>query len=256
MRPLILIVLATGLLATAAGPLGAADKPKRGGDLVTDQAGHIAGVFDMAKQPRPYIVLLILDQEGVRYPSFWCGRNEPGKVAFKGKEDLLTKELSLGYLGPLSCLLTNAARKAGMEADMPGGAWTKNLKEAKLQVVFESFIDEAITKTEKKAAKGGLGTETTYTITAQAKGFVGVNGRKAPFLKAPMTITFTDRICVFALNGTIRFTGADLGLEGAQAGPITGTIMTASSPTTELPKLGGDSAADALGAFGREGETD
>ena len=53
---------------------------------------HVSGAFDMSRNPRPYIVYMILDQQGSRYPSFWCGKNIEGKVGFKGQLDCLMKK--------------------------------------------------------------------------------------------------------------------------------------------------------------------
>jgi hypothetical protein len=83
------------------------------------------GTFDMTRNPRPWIVYMILDQEGNRYPSFWCGGNVGGTIVFGGKLDDLDGTFGLNQTGSFTVsLLHTAGRPVCSEFSPPVTGWT------------------------------------------------------------------------------------------------------------------------------------
>jgi hypothetical protein len=105
---------------------------------------HVSGAFDMSRNPRPYIVYMILDQQGSRHPSFWCGKNVEGKVGFKGQLDVLDEKIHVTQNGAFTVQITNAARKYGMFDTIPGGVWAQKFAALNFRIIFETFSEVAL----------------------------------------------------------------------------------------------------------------
>jgi hypothetical protein len=191
--------------------------------------GNVKGTFDMTKQPRPYIVFLILDQAGNRYPSFWCGRNAEGNIKFEGRHDLLDDKTVVEQTGGFTVQLTNAARKTGMYDRLPGGVWAEKLRENNFRFIFERFTGATFKGTRKDGGDRGIGGnfiqfDTTFT------GKVTVGDRTAP-VTGTAVLEFSDFTPIFKLVAKFPFPGKELGLDGAKGEGITATLYTSSANT-------------------------
>jgi hypothetical protein len=205
------------------------------------------GIFDMAQQPRAFSFFMILDQEGLRFPSFWAGENGGGRITIAPETDLLSGDLLLNTEGSFSLLVTRSSQRAGMENIIPGGPWMRNLREQNFRVVFTEFFDAAAAPPEE----GRRPDPNTVRLQAQARGHVEVQGQKAPF-EGRATFIFSRSTPSFRFHSTVTFRGDALGLTGAQAGPIQASISTLSPLGEALPPpaSGGSHPGDPLDMFG------
>ncbi len=227
-------------------------------------AKHIGGNFDMSANMRPYQVVLILDQAGNPYPSFWCGKNEKGRISFTPGVDPLDHLIELAQKGEMTLLISNTARKTGMYDRLPaGGLVTKFLslsQEQKLKqrgdgymrISFTSFTEPKL----EKITQGNLWTDVSEASSKSGKlipfamkcaGLISISEKSVPFQGAA-TVSFLDSLPVFALTATFPFPGKELGLEGDAGKGITATLYTASAPQSNQsgPK-GQDASEDAGG---------
>jgi hypothetical protein len=196
---------------------------------------HVRGSFDMTKNPRPYIVYMVLDQEGNRWPSFWCGKNVEGVIKFTGEHDVLEDTVVVKQTGSFTCELTNIARKYGMFDELPGGEWAESLREKPIRITFHSFENPVLTGTRTdhgdRAMSGNL-----ILVEATCSGTVQAGGKTAPFA-GTARLEFSDYTPVFRIAAKFSFPGKELGLVGAKGQGITATFYTASTPTVAKPSL-------------------
>ncbi|MCC5850518.1 MAG: hypothetical protein JJU29_20720 [Verrucomicrobia bacterium] len=202
-----------------------------------------SGVYDMSKEPRRYPFLLILDQEALKYPSFWAGGHAGGEITFSPETDLLTGDLELNAEGGFSLQVTNSTRKHGMEAQIPGGPWMQNTRDRNFRVTFDSFSDYTV----GEVRRGNDGN--VIEILAKAKGKVEVDGKEAP-MEAKVRFLFQERTPNFTMHANFEFEGALLGLDGKQAGPIKATLSTLSPLGEMLPPKAGNDPSDPFGDLG------
>lgn len=179
------------------------------------------GTFDMSEEKRRYPFLLILEQEALRYPSFWAGGHEKGEVSFQPQTDMLSGGLDLNAKGGFTLRVTQSTRKLGMERAIPGGPWMHNTRERNFKIHFEGFRD-----TEVGEMKGRQGSG-TVEVTAKAKATVEVNGDRTP-VEARVRFVFEEETPHFTFHAEFTFKGSDLGLRGDQAGPVRARISTLS----------------------------
>lgn len=220
-----------GVLLLAA-PVGAADQ-KGPPALSTKEAenlmGNVKGTFDLAHQSRPYIVFLILDQVGNRYPSFWCGKNAGGTIKFDGRHDLLDDQAVVEQTGGFTVQLTNAARKPGMDDRLPGGVWVEKLPANNFRFTFERFTGATFKGTRRDSGERGVGGNLIQFDTTFA-GQASVGGRTAP-ITGTAVLEFSDFAPIFKIVATFPFPGKQLGLAGAHGEGITATLYTSSATT-------------------------
>lgn len=198
-----------------------------------------AGVYDMSEEPRKYPFLLILEQDALRFSSFWAGRHDEGEVTFDPKTDMLSGGLNFNAEGGFTLRVTQSARKLGMENVVPGGPWMKDTRERNFTIHFESFRDAEVGEVEGRRGSG------TVEVVAKAKGRVEVDGKRAP-VEAEVRFVFKEETPHFTFHAEFTFTGASLGLKGDQAGPIRAKVSTLSplgkpppAPTMEMGVGGG-----------------
>ena len=202
-----------------------------------------SGVYDMSKEPRRYPFLLILDQDTLKYPSFWAGGHAGGEITFSPETDMLTGDLELNAEGGFTLQVTNSTRKHGMEAMIPGGPWMQNTRERNFRVTFESFSDYEV----GEIRRGGDGN--VIEIKAKAKGKVEVDGKASP-MEARVRFLFQEKTPNFTLHADFEFEGGALGLEGKQAGPIKARLSTLSPLGDMLPPKAGNDSSDPFGDLG------
>lgn len=218
------------LAAAGLGTVWAAPK-KPATPAVKDQEKLVEscrGSFDMAGNPRPYAVYLVLDQADNPWPSFWSGTNAGGTVHFDGQYDELEDRVMITQTGTFTMSLTNTARKPGMFDRLPGGVWAERPQESGLKVTFEEFRDGKIVGTRADAGERGAGGNLVQVET-KCRGQVTVMGRSAPFAGTAM-LEFSAHVSLFRLVATFPFPGAELGLAGKSGAGITATIHTSSTP--------------------------
>jgi hypothetical protein len=235
MMPRWILILGLTVVASTALGAGKDKKPQFSSSEQEKMMEHVRGTFDMARNPRPYIVYVILDQKDNRYPSFWCGRNVEGKIAFKGALDPLDDKINVTQTGNFTVQLTNSARKYGMFDVIPGGVWAQKLAEANFRVVFEAFSDVVLQGLTQfggdRSIAGNL-----VTMDSVCRGKVLVGERSAPFTGKAL-LKFSDQKEMFLLHATFPFPGQELGLEGSAGQNINATLYTASTPATSRPEI-------------------
>jgi len=209
---------------------------------------HVAnarGVFDLSKNPRPYVVFLVLDQEENLYPSFWCGRNLSGKVEFHASLDLLDETLHFRHKGSFSVQLTNAPHKKGMADVLPGGVWAEGLRERNFCITIDEFSDAVFTGARRGKFAKGKGLSSSGTIVffdVTIRGSVKADEKTAPFT-GKAALGFVDIPRVFTLHAKFPFPGKELGLAGQKGEGITASLYTGSA-TTMNPDMPTIPAAD------------
>jgi hypothetical protein len=197
----------------------------------------VRGTFDMSRSPRPYVAFLILDQKDNRYPSFWCGRNLSGTIAFRGSMDPLSEKVAFTQTGGFTVELTNAAHKKGMAGVLPGGAWIDGLRERAFRITLEKFGDFVLVDGREHRITTGRtvgGATTTATLEAAHGGAVSVGGKSAP-IRGRATLSFVDKTPAFTLRTTFALPAQELGIEGAAGEQITATLCTMSTLSVESP---------------------
>lgn len=206
-----------------------------------------SGIFDMARQPRVFSFFMILDQEALRFPSFWAGENGGGQIKISPETDLLSGDLMLNTEGSFSLLVTRSSQRAGMEEMIPGGPWMRNLREQNFRVVFTEFFDAAAAPEEEGRRRNA----DTVRLQASARGHVEVQGQRSPF-EGTATFVFSRRTPTFQFHSTVTFRGDALGLSGPQGGPIQARISTLSPLGEALPPppAGGGGLGDPLDLLG------
>lgn len=210
------------------------------------------GNFDMSKNARPFQVVLILDQEENRYPSFWCGKNVTGKTQFYGKFEMIDGKPALTHAGGFTVQITNAARKLGMFDVIPGGVWVPGLRERNFRITVEKVTDakfKTANTVRTVSGKGLAGTSLVVYFDVVITGKVEVGEKSAPF-KGTATLGFLGRTPAFKIHAKFPLPGKELGLEGTKGQGIVATMYTASVPSAELPKLPDDPAAESDDLFG------
>jgi hypothetical protein len=219
-----------GVLFLLALPVFAAGKkgpPAMSTKESENMMGNVKGTFDMTKQPRPYIVFLILDQSGNRYPSFWCGKNAEGNIKFDGRHDLLDDKIVVDQTGGFVVQLTNAARKTGMYDRLPGGEWAEKVREANLRISFEKFTGVTFKGTRKDGGDRGIGGN-FIQFDAAFTGKTSVGDRTVP-VTGTAVLEFSDFNPIFKLVARFPFPGKELGLVNGEG--ITATLYTSSANT-------------------------
>jgi hypothetical protein len=212
----LLTVLLAGLVVSGVG----APKPAPGPTPTAALAETAHGTFDMTRNPRPWIVYMILDQEGNRYPSFWCGGNVGGTIVFGGKLDDLDGTFGLNQTGGFTVSLIHTARKTGMFGVLPAGDWMDGIRNRNMKVTFERFTEATIASEDKLIVK----------VSATCEGTIGVGERRAPF-KGTATLSFSRVEPTFAIAAKFPLPGKALGLDGSKGEGITATLYTASANT-------------------------
>lgn len=187
-----------------------------------------SGTFDMSEEPRRFPFFLILEQEPLRFPSFWTGRHAEGTISFRPKTDMLTGELELNAEGGFALQVTRTPRKQGMEEDLPGGPWMAQVEARRFLVHFEAFQDAR--PGEMRRGRDG----NVIEVLAKAVGRVEVDGKFAP-MEAEVQLLFQERTPNFTMHATFTFEGEALGLTGPQAGPIRAKLSTLSPMGDPLP---------------------
>ena len=201
-----------------------------------------SGAFDMSQEPRRFPFFLILEQETLRFPSFWTGEHHEGNLSFRPKTDMLTGELDLNAEGSFSVQVTRSPRKIGMEEELPGGPWMSELRERGFLIHFDAFRD-AKPGDIRRGREGNV-----IEITAKADGRVEVDGKFAP-MQAEVQLLFQERTPNFTLLAEFTFEGEPLGLTGDQAGPIQAKFSTL-SPMGEVLPVEPDDPDDPFGDIG------
>jgi hypothetical protein len=231
MRPVIPILLAVMVGLVAPG-LGAPGKPDAGPVPTAQLAELTRGTFDMTKNPRPWIVFMILDQEGNRYPSFWCGGNVGGTIVFGGKLDELDGTFGLNQTGSFAVTLVHTARKTGMFGVLPGGDWMDGIRNRGMKLTFERFTEGTIKSEDKE----------NVMVSTVCEGTISVGERQAKF-KGTAVLSFSRETPSFGICARFPLPGKELGLDGSKGEGITATLYTASSATLGsigAPGSGGD----------------
>ncbi len=222
---------------------------------------HIGGHFDLSANMRPFQVVLILDQAGNPYPSFWCGRNEKGRISFLASVDPLDHNLEITQTGEMTLLISHTARKTGMYNQLPAGAWItkalsldkKQRSDGYMRISFTSFTEPKL----GHIGQGSLWSDVSEATSKSGKmipfamkcgGLVNLADRSAPF-QGTATVTFLDSLPVFSLAATFPFPGSELGLEGDAGKGITATLYTASAPQTKQSAPKGQDAVDEPGSL-------
>jgi hypothetical protein len=222
--------LAVLLACLIALPLQAADKTgtKKAEPPVEPAkvAKAMNGTFNMEDQPRKYIVFLVLEQEGNRYPSFWTGANRSGEFSLNAQVDELTGNLIIDPTGKLSCEVSHTSRKQGMAEILPGGAWIAGIKDTRPQITFDSYKNWK--PGPMKKMKTGETESEAVTAMAEFAGTMSVGSKKAP-IKGTVEYRFATAQRQFQVLADFTFTGAKLGLSGKQASEIKGSLFTGSS---------------------------
>ncbi len=199
------------------------------------------GTFDMSRQPRPHVVFLILDQDGNRYPSFWCGRNREGSVVLNASEDTLAQRVKLEPEGAFTLEVNRAAHKHGMHDTLPGGVWIADLGEQPILITIDAITDAVFagSKEQELITGKGLtrrGESVFFDVTVS--GSFAAGGREAPFT-GQGRLTMLGGAPAFTLRVTFPVPGHALGLAGAKGEGITATLHTASAVadlTASLPR--------------------
>ncbi len=232
---ILLVVLACAGIAR----LRAADDPLPKMDFEEREqlVERMNGVFDFSKSPRPYVVLLILDQEGNRFPSYWAGRNHAGETTIRTTVDELENRIVLTQEGAFSVRITNWARKIGMQDRLPSGALTEDLGEREFLVTFTKLKEARITGIREgrlyvDCDVGGVGGKESrlITVTAECTGRVSYGERSGGF-SGPVELTFMDSVTLFAIKAEFDFPGEALGVgEGIRA-----TLWTGSAENVRKP---------------------
>lgn len=197
------------------------------------------GVYDMSEEPRKYPFLLILEQDTLRFPSFWAGSHAAGELSFESRTDMLSGGLSFNAKGEFTLHVTRAARKLGMEEALPGGPWITDTQERNFKIHFDSFRDAEVGEVTGQQGDG------TVEVVARAAALVEVDGKRAP-VDAKVRFVFNEETLNFRFHADFEFPGASLGLQGDHAGPIIAKVSTLSplgqsptSPSMESSKGGG-----------------
>jgi len=201
------------------------------------------GVFDMSKSPRRNIAFMALRQDGNRYPSYWCGDNAGGKTTLAVGEDALAGGMSLRHEGAFKLAFSHAANKIGMDDKIPCGAWRAEVRKRNVVVEFTSLTNARMTG--RKRTGKGKERDTVTLFAVDCAGVVSVAGRSGKF-SGTAELSFSSRLPTFSMCARVTFTGADLGLRGAQRGKIKATIHTASTNSVARPRLRGDAVDDLL----------
>ncbi len=232
------------LLAT---PLPAANRDGGVPDLSSEEQARLAeamtGTFDMTKEPRPFITLLILDQADNKHPSFWVGSNVGGEITFAAKADMLEGELVLKQSGEMVMGIHQTAFKWNMEDILPGGKWMPGLDERTLTISLDTVEGARMTAIRKGQmfvdieAGGAAGKDARLiTMAARGSGEIRVDDRRARW-EGDVELTFLDTVTMFSVKAVFPLPGKQLGLEGERAEGITATIYSASSPMVSKPDL-------------------
>jgi hypothetical protein len=195
-------------------------------------AEAIRGTFDMSKNPRPWIGVLILDQIGNPYPTYCSGGNAGGTIVFDGRIDELDETFSIKQTGSFSVDIVHTARKHGMFDQLPAGSIVEGLGGIPMRFVFESFTDPVVTAensshTRSDTAAGSAAGGGTVEVTTAFSGTISVGTRKAP-LKGTAYLSFMLGTPCFNMRAEFTFPGKELGLLGSKGEGITGTLYTAS----------------------------
>lgn len=230
---------------------GDAKKPQAAGIKPTPKICEtITGSFDMTKNPRPWIGLMIMDQEGNPYPSFWCGGNAGGTIVFKARIDDLDETFSVSQTGSFTVDFVHTARKHGMFDRLPAGEWMDGIKARPIRFVFSSFTDPVVTADKgsdrrSDTAAGALSEGGSVEVTAKFAGTVEVGSRKAPF-SGTAFLSFMKGVPSFSIRATFVLPGRELGLLGSKGEGINVTMYTASVAILNTP--GGKGGPAGLGA--------
>lgn len=206
----------------------------------------IRGAFDMSTQPRPYVVYLTLDQEGVPHPSFWAGRNHEGTPVFRAGQDVLTGQLELNHQNPWMMRVTNAPNKRGNEHMMPMGHLMGSLSDDMFIISIDSIRDARHTETRgitlsTSASGGDPVSHQAMIIEAVASGSVMVNDTSTKW-QGPIRMSWPITYPTFSFSINFTFKGSAFGLSGAHGGEIKAVLYAASTTTLDVPGTeGGDS---------------
>lgn len=205
----------------------------------------VSGTYRMAEEVRRFPHLILLEQEGLRFPSYWTGSHGEETLTFRAEEDLLSGDLLITHEGQLVLELTHSTRKQGMEDQLPAGPWMRNTPDRNIRFRYEHFENGRRDGEERGR------NETRYRVVFDVKGTVFADGRTSSF-EGTAVVLFSSRVPSFRLSSNIRFSGADLGFEGVQAGEIKAQVQTLSPMGTPAPPSAGSGggADDLMMDFG------
>lgn len=239
----LLMFLAASVLISAAVGAGAPEngrkKPKEKLRLTENIVAMARGVFNMTRNPRPYVVFMILDQAENMYPSFWCGKNLSGTATFNSSYDELDESMSLKQKGDFVMQITNAAHKRGMYDVIPGGCWVEGLREQEFKVVVDKVlkpVPRELKESKFITGQGQASGSAMLVLDVTLRGRISVGGKIAPF-EGPAVLSFVESPRVFSLQAKFAFPGKALGLEGGKGDNITATLYTRSFTTTDIPDI-------------------
>jgi len=214
--------------AVTAGKAFLATVPDDVGGRHKELADAMNGVWDFAKEPHSYPVLLVLRQDDTVYPGYFVGGNKSGKLTIQATDDVLSGELNLKPSGTVRMQLTRAPRKQGMEDDIPGGVWAEGLSDRDFYVQLSEYRNPTLATRDKKENRQ------PRQFTMDVSGIIHIDGKKTDF-DGKATLTFSDETPTFAMKLTFSFEGAKLGLGGDRGKQINATLHTSMAPTRTRP---------------------
>ncbi|MFP4259879.1 MAG: hypothetical protein ACLFS1_02245 [Opitutales bacterium] len=175
--------------------------------------------WDMDEAPSGYPALLVLRQEGNKFPAYWAGRYEGESDPFVIKPiyDVLDGALTITSEGRFNIRLTQTSPRPGMEDRIPAGAWMHDPAGRGLQIRFLDFTGwncppegESLDVEELQA---------TATFRAEFM----VEGHQVS-LQGESRFQFDEKTGAFNLISRAVLPGAEVGLRGEQAKPIELTL--------------------------------
>ncbi|MCC5844885.1 MAG: hypothetical protein JJU05_11590 [Verrucomicrobia bacterium] len=188
----------------------------------------VSGVYRMAEEIRRFPHLIVMEQAGLRFPSYWTGSHADEPLTFRAEEDLLSGDLLITHEGKLVLELTHSTRKHGMEDQLPAGHWMQNTADRKIRFTYTHFENGRRDGEERGR------NETRYRVVFEVKGTVTADGKETPFT-GEAAVLFSSRVPTFRFTSKIEFSGAGLGFEGVQAGAIQAHVQTLSPTGAPLP---------------------
>jgi len=229
---LALTLLAMALVSTT---LIAAEKPKKGGAAPALPDISAADYVFARKLPGYITAYMVLKNPKKLRPLWIAGRSEAGMLQFR-PADMKTlggvaSDLDLSNLGGLvsiatgtgtfSVVLDTYAAARADEARFAGTAWLKMEQRPKIEIHVESLENWVLHNVENA-------TQPQYKV--DLKGKVVVAGKTMP-LQQPVIITCyevtKDSRAHMVLRTDLNFKGAELGLDGDDAGPVQARLTLA-----------------------------
>lgn len=251
MRILACAIILLPVFLLAAGELPPEPKTLTERKARSEILSCVTGTFDMSQNARPWSSYLIVEQQDNKFPGFWIGGNKEGTTTFQCKTNSLDYRSTLHQSGPFSIELRYAPKKN--DTRVAGGAWLiqnqkeneirkKNAKEEQrllMQITFERFDELTFVGVTGGSSMGealnAIDTGRLIKLTAVATGRVQINanGKSAP-IKAPVNLTFTEKVVFFTMNTSFSLPGQQLGLEGKEGENLTATLYCASARAVKI----------------------